>query len=589
VALPDFGRLRRGIGETEIDEMKRSFQFENGQRHDPLIDLNRTPSGAAMRELATAHTGSRTTIGRIDARLHVEVEVEAVPNLLNPTNGALLRHLADARRLLVVVDPVHAAPLRAYLNRQVHQGQLDEYVEMDSTTLGHLTPLAAVERLAEAAASAGLSRRDAFLSYCGSVVSDYVAVTAALFRRHTRAVRLVTGSASAWNVSPRTTLPEAGLAIRHREVRVVVPDEPPRGTSEQDVIDQSYLVEVVPPIFAATSDPLSEWLPRDSRVLAIVDAYSPEIVADVRRYFAGHAVVPLVTSAHAKTLGHVGELMETARRLGLGPGDRIVAIGGGTLLDLVGTTALLYHGETPYIRVPTTLVGLIDAGVGLKVGVDVNHRRNLLGGYQPPLACLCDTTFLRTLPPAEIRCGLAEAIKIAMVTDGALFQLLEDHHGDLFDRPAGPMANEIVLRSIMAMLRELVGNPYEKELRRLPDFGHEFGHLLETASEYEIRHGEAVSIGMALSGHLGMQTGRLMPAAYERMMRLLLRGGLPVHSPLCQPERLWRWLSTDISNHKGGLPHLVVPTDVGSGGFIDSMTELKLELLRSACADLARR
>jgi 3-dehydroquinate synthetase len=139
------------------------------------------------------------------------------------------------------------------------------------------------------------------------------------------------------------------------------------------------------------------------------------------------------------------------------------------------------------------------------------------------------------------------------------------------------------------MMGELAGNPYEKELRRLPDFGHEFGHLLETASRYALRHGEAVSIGMAYAGHLGVQTGRLPSHDYERMVRLLLRVGLPVHHPLCLPERLWRWLGGDISAHKGGLPHLVVPTGVGRGGFIDSMAELNPDLLRRACADLARR
>ncbi len=534
-------------------------------------------------------TGSATEVGRIEARLDCEVEVEAVPGLFDPANTALLRHLREARRLLVVVDADRAAPLRAYLDRQVWRGRLDRYTEVDSATLDRLSPLAAVERIAEEAASAGLGRRDAFLSYCGPVISDYVAITAALFRRHTRAVRLIAGPPASVHPGQRTALPDAGLAVRHREVRVVVPHASPGGTSQRGVIEQSYRVELAPSIFTGSADPLRAWLPEGARVLAVVDAFSPRVVADVRDYFRGHTVVPVVSSAHAKTLGRVGELLGTARRLGLGPDDRIVAVGGGMLLDLVGTMALLYQGETPYLRVPTTLVGLIDAGVGLKVGVDVNRRRNLLGGYQPPLACLCDTTFLRTLPPAEIRCGLAEAIKIAMVADGPLLDLLEERHEELFQRPDGPVAEEIVRRSIAAMMRELAGNPYEKELRRLPDFGHEFGHLLETTSGYALRHGEAVSIGMALAGHLGVQTGRLPSVAYERMMRLLTQVGLPVYDPLCQPERLWRWLGADISAHKGGRPHLVVPTGIGRGGFIDSMSELNPDLLRRACADLVRR
>jgi 3-dehydroquinate synthetase len=538
----------------------------------------------------TGHREARTSeVGRIEARLDCEVEVAAVPGLFDPGNGALLGHLRQARRLLVVVDADRAGPLRSYLDRQIWRGRLDGYTEMDSAALQRLSPLAAVERVAEVAAAAGLGRRDAFLSYCTPVVSDYVAITAALFRRHTRAVRLIDSAGAGARVSGRTTLPQAGLAVRHREVQVVVPDASPGGTSRRGVIEQSFRVDLASSIFTTAADPLGEWLPDGAKVLAVVDAFSPGIVADVRRRFARHTVVPVASSAHAKTLGQVGELLRRAQALDLGPDDRIVAVGGGMLMDLVGTMALLYQGETPYLRVPTTLVGLIDAGVGLKVGVDVNQRRNLLGGYQPPLASLCDTTFLRTLPPVEIRCGLAEAIKIAMVADGTLLDLLEQRHNALFEQPDGPVAEEIVRRSIAAMMRQLAGNPYEKDLRRLPDFGHEFGHLLETASGYALRHGEAVAIGMALAGHLGVQTGRLPSADYERMVRLLLRVGLPVHSPLCQPERLWRWLGGDISAHKGGLPHLVVPTGVGQGDFIDSMAELNPDLLRRACADLARR
>src|SRR5204863_1718009 len=168
--------------------------------------------------------GSGTEVGRIDARLHCEVEVEAVPGLFDPANTALLRHLREARRLLVVVDADRAGPLRAYLDRQVWRGRLDRYTELDSATLDQLSPLAAVERIAEVAAAAGLGRRDAFVSYCRPVISDYVAITAALFRRHTRAVRLVAGPEADAHLGPRTALPDAGVSVRHREVRVVVPD-----------------------------------------------------------------------------------------------------------------------------------------------------------------------------------------------------------------------------------------------------------------------------------------------------------------------------------------------------------------------------
>ena len=137
------------------------------------------------------------------------------------------------------------------------------------------------------------------------------------------------------------------------------------------------------------------------------------------------------------------------------------------------------------------------------------------------------------------------------------------------------------------MLGELSANPFETEVRRLPDFGHEFGHQLESASGYRLRHGEAVSVGMAVSAHLAVQAGRLAPADNARLVRLLRRAGLPVYDRRCDPELLWRWLGTDIALHKGGQPHLVVPTGIGTGGFIDSLDDLTPGMVRRACADLA--
>jgi 3-dehydroquinate synthetase len=253
-------------------------------------------------------------------------------------------------------------------------------------------------------------------------------------------------------------------------------------------------------------------------------------------------------------------------------------------MDVVGHAAALYLGGVRYVRIPTTLVGIIDAGVGLKVGVNYGARKNFLGAYYPPVACLCDGGLLDTLPPEEIRCGLSEAIKIAAVKDATLFGLLEACHRDVLRRARSAGVETVLTRSVAAMLEELEGNPYEHDLRRLPDFGHEFGHVLEGLSRYELRHGEAVAIGMALSSAIAHLEGLLPRRDLSRLLDLLLDVGLPIHHPLCDAEVLERKVLEDIVPHKSGRLHLVVPLGIGRGGYIDDVGDLSPGVLRDACA-----
>jgi len=340
---------------------------------------------------------------------------------------------------------------------------------------------------------------------------------------------------------------------------------------------------------------LPDLLPSGCRVLAVVDPYEGGQLDRVLRLLAAYrdrgrlahaTVMPVTVTEHTKNMDQVAAIVHTADGLGLGAEDRLIAIGGGMLMDVAGYAAYLYHRATPYIRVPTTLVGMIDAGIGLKVGVNLEHRKNLLGAYHPPLACLCDVAFLNTLPVAERRCGLAEAIKIAMVCDAHLFTLIEQHHTQVLAARDSPQVREILNRSITSMLCQLVANPVEEDPRRLPDFGHEFGHALESMSGYRLRHGEAVAIGMALSSQLAFRAGYLAQADLARLLTLIGRTGLSVADPVCAPDLLWRRLADDVVAHKAGKLHLVVPAGIGVGAFIDSLDEISVDMIRDACTEL---
>jgi 2-epi-5-epi-valiolone synthase len=358
----------------------------------------------------------------------------------------------------------------------------------------------------------------------------------------------------------------------------------------------SFPVRFVSRVLDPDAGALADLLPGPGQVLAVVDPYARDQRDRVERTLAGYrerglverfAVMPVGATKRTKAMRPVTRVLRAADELGLGPGDRLIVIGGGTLMDIVGYAAYLYRHDTPYVRVPTTLVGMIDAGVGLKVGVNLNSHKSLLGAYHPPLACLCDVAFLRTLPPAELRCGLAEAIKMAVVCDAGLFDLIERHHHEILAASEAPVVREILHRSIVAMLHQLSANPLEEDLRRLPDFGHEFGHALESISGYRLRHGEAVAIGMALSCRLATATGHLPAADLDRILRLLTGVGLAVYDPACDPEVLWRRLHDEVVPHKAGRLHLVVPRRIGAGDFIDSIDEISLDLVRDACAYLS--
>jgi 2-epi-5-epi-valiolone synthase len=392
------------------------------------------------------------------------------------------------------------------------------------------------------------------------------------------------------------TAPDGGVASgsadprRERRVsRMAV------GASSALCVPAGFPVRFTERLLDPDSWALADLLPPGGQVLAAVDPYLPGQIATVHRllaryrahgYLARFTVIQVDATDRAKTLEQVARVLHAAEGLGLGPDDRMLVIGGGTVMDIVGYAAYLYRGDTPYVRVPTTLVGMIDAGIGLKVGVNVNGHKNLMGAYHLPLACVCDTAFLSTLAPVELRCGLAEAIKISVVCDGALFDLIADHHADLIGGRHTPEVRAVLDGSISTMLRQLEANPFEDELRRLPDFGHEFGHMLESMTQFRLRHGEAVAIGMALSSSLAVAAGYLRRTELDRLLGLLIAAGLPVYDRVCDPDALWRKLRDDVVPHKGGKLHLVVPRAIGVGDFIDSIDELTPDMLRAVCADL---
>lgn len=305
--------------------------------------------------------------------------------------------------------------------------------------------------------------------------------------------------------------------------------------------------------------------------------------AAIRRYAKKHLnclSVMLVDGSEArKSFDQVAEVCTEAIRCGLGRDGVIVAVGGGVAMDVSGLAASLFRRGIRFIRIPTTLVGLIDVCVGIKHAINFASKKNVLGAFYPPLGGINDISFLQTLPQRQLACGVAEIVKMGVVCDALLLDLLEQHEEELmisnFATPPNA-AEHIVLRAAQAMVDELQPNLFEHDLRRLVDFGHTFSPTLETTSHYKIAHGEAVGIDMLISTAIAEQLGICDPSILERLICLCRRAGLPLWHDMLEPRLLSRALE-DARQHRGGNLNLVVPVSMGHGSFIQHVDLADLE------------
>ncbi|MEV5901411.1 ROK family protein [Streptomyces sp. NPDC052127] len=268
----------------------------------------------------------------------------------------------------------------------------------------------------------------------------------------------------------------------------------------------------------------------------------------------------------------------------------IVALGGGAVLDAVGLAAGLYRRGIPYVRVPTSLVGLIDAGVGAKVAINLFNQKNRAGLFYPPKAVILDVAFLETLPTRFMLSGVAEAIKIAVVEEGSLYSLLESHSDRLcfssFYRTEEGL--ELVARAADAMMSSLAGNLWENQLNRSVDFGHTLSSVLEMTS-HDLTHGEAVAIDMALSLEIGRGRGITSSSVAQRIVRLARRVGLPLHTESVTADQLFSGLEEAVS-HRGGRQRFPLIREIGAPPvFVSDVVHGELREAWSRLVDKGRR
>ena len=268
-----------------------------------------------------------------------------------------------------------------------------------------------------------------------------------------------------------------------------------------------------------------------------------------------------------------------AAALHLGRDCRFAAAGGGVTGDLTGFAAACYLRGVSFIQIPTTLLAMVDSSVGGKTGIDIPEGKNLVGAFHQPESVLIDTGFLATLPERELKNGLAEVVKTAVIRDEEFFAFLENNAPSLGNAENTALFNEIVRRCCRIKADVVSCDEKESGLRAILNYGHTFAHPIETLSDYTVSHGEAVSIGMEYAGRLALELGMWSKTDYQRQASLLDALGLPRRRPQnIDPEKMLNLMMSDKKNRNGRIT-FILPEKIGSvcsNSQIDSQTILKI-------------
>ncbi|HEY1891128.1 MAG TPA: 3-dehydroquinate synthase [Steroidobacteraceae bacterium] len=264
-----------------------------------------------------------------------------------------------------------------------------------------------------------------------------------------------------------------------------------------------------------------------------------------------------------KTLANVARILDVLVANRFGRDCAVVALGGGVVGDMAGFAAATYQRGVAFLQVPTTLLAQVDSSVGGKTGVNHPGGKNLIGAFHQPVAVVADTATLATLPPRELRAGLAEVIKYGMICDADFFAWLEMHIDALLAGDAAALAH--VIRRSCEIKAEIVGrDEREHGDRALLNLGHTFGHAVESATGYkEWLHGEAIGAGLVMAACMSRESGHLKAEDLDRVIRLVDRTGLPTHVSNVKPDIALEHMRIDKKVQAGRI-RLVLLRGIGS-------------------------
>lgn len=354
-----------------------------------------------------------------------------------------------------------------------------------------------------------------------------------------------------------------------------------------------YTVEIHNSILSVDNDALAtRFMPHGlKRRFCVVDdnvwkLYRSKIAAYFKYHHVQLKVVTVRGGEENKLFSAVQEIFDALCEFGLLRREPIIAIGGGCVLDIVGFAASSYRRGVPYVRVPTTLLAIVDASVGVKCGVDWQHPtmgglKNRMGAFYPPCAAFLDKSFIATQDERNVVNGMGEIMKLALVRSAELFHLLEAHGRSVIDQRfqshGDDVADRIIELSIQIMLEELGPNLWEYRLERCVDYGHTFSKILEMNANPLIMHGEAVNIDGFICVLLSHNRGWISRQLRDRILKTMQTIGLPTWNSACTMELMWEGVQDGIEHRHGKLRMPLVKDGIGSYGFIQDCSREEIE------------
>ncbi len=326
------------------------------------------------------------------------------------------------------------------------------------------------------------------------------------------------------------------------------------------------------------------------RCLAVVDhnvnrIYGSQIEQYFKYYNIDLTIYPVIIEENAKTINTFLSVVDAFSAFNLLRKEPVLVVGGGLVLDVVGFACAAYRRSTNYIRVPTTLIALVDAGVAIKVAVNHGKLKNRLGAYHPPKKVFLDFSFLRTLPTDQVRNGMAELVKIAVVSNAEVFELLYEYGEDLLRTHFGyidgtpelkDVAHRLNYEAIKTMLELETPNLHELMLDRVIAYGHTWSPTLELTPNVPLLHGHAVNIDMAFSATIAGMRGYITTTDRDRILGLMSRIGLSLDHDLLDSDLLW-YATKSITLTRDGLQRAAMPKPIGECFFVNDLTREELD------------
>jgi 3-dehydroquinate synthase len=299
-------------------------------------------------------------------------------------------------------------------------------------------------------------------------------------------------------------------------------------------------------LFEPSNTLLNDFLKGDDivrKIFFVVDGgIGDELQQKIKNYFKIYQSVELIPEILVlpggeqlkNTTLYFDQILELINNYKIDRHSYVAAIGGGSILDLVGYASAVAHRGIRHIRIPTTVLSQNDSGVGVKNGINYFGKKNFLGTFAPPIAVFNDDIFIKSLSDRDYRSGISEAVKVALIKDSEFFTWIEESAEKLISRNEESMNYLIYKCAELHMNHIASGDPFEKGSSRPLDFGHWSAHKLEQLSNFQVLHGEAVAMGIALDSVYSNLIGSLSDSDCQRIIKLLIKLGFDIVHPLME-------------------------------------------------------